>query len=170
MTKAEAEKFVRGTLYNYRQNAARLAQKLDKYEIAKRGGSRAVQMFGDGSKMVSYIDSTPWWIEAIELLEREIIDLRFRVLPIERLLKDLEETLPDIFIVYKLKYEQHLSWEKACEKASVEHGIGVWAFKTLNRELIKNAILYLDLRIENGNLPETNPGINPETNLENVKT
>ena len=63
MTKSEAEKFARQCLYNYRENAARLAQKLDKYEIARRKGSRTEQKYSDNKRTGTYIDSTPEWIE-----------------------------------------------------------------------------------------------------------
>ena len=154
MTRTEAEKYARQCLYNHRENIARLAQKLDKYEIVRRKGSRVEQTYGDsGRASVTYIDPMPLWVEEMELLEREIPELRLRVLPIQRLLRDLEETRQEALIIYKLKYEQRLSWEAARNRASENHNIGGSAFKTLNLELIRMTIRYLDLRVETETVP-----------------
>ena len=169
MTKAEAEKFARQCLYNYRENAARFAQKQDKYEIARLKGSRTEQNLSDGRKVVTYIDSTPWWIEEIELLEWEIADLRLRALPIERLLKDLEETKSEMLVMYKLKYEQRLPWSKARECASEEYSIGWRVFNRCGQELLETAIRYLDLRIDTP-CTENGTGNGVEMVLESKKT
>ena len=149
MTKTEAESLARQCLYNYRENAARLAQKLDKYEIVRQRGSRTVQKFGDGGvAIVTYIDSTPLWIDEMELLEREIQELRLRVLPIQRLLRNLEETRQEALVVYRLKYERRLSWRNARDKASEEYGIGWRTFNRCDTQLLDMSIRYLDLRLE----------------------
>jgi hypothetical protein len=167
MTKAEAERFARSCLYNYRENTARLEQKIFKYEIAKEKGSRIEQQFRErgGKASASYIDSVPDWLEATELLEAQIYDLRLCVEPVQRLLKDLGETQQEAMVIYKLRYEQRLSWEKAKIEARDEYNIGSRAFWERNNDLIERVIRYLDLDVG----PETQPETQPEMRLENTK-
>jgi hypothetical protein len=151
MTKAEAEQFARRCLYVHRENTARLEQKMFKYEIVRERGSCIAPQFSErgGKTSAGYIESIPMWLEEIEALEAEIIDLRLIVPPITRLLHDLEEAKQEEFIVYKLKYERKLSWAKARDKAAEEHGIGSSSFKTLNNELLRMAVCYLDRAADN---------------------
>jgi hypothetical protein len=168
MTRTEAEQFARRCLYNYRENAARLEQKIFKYEIARERGSRIEQQFGErgGKASAGYIESVPGWLEEIEMLEAQIVDLRLQAPPIQRLLRDLEETQRGEFIIYRFKYEEKLSWERAREKAADEHNIGGSAFKTMNRELIKMAIRYLDLPVEDEAYPKSYPESYPGSYIE----
>ena len=174
MTKSEAEQFARRCLYNYHENAARLEQKLFKYEIAREKGSRVIQQFHErpGKVSAGYIDSIPSWLEEVEFLEAAIIDLRLCVLPIERLLRDLEATQQEELIVYRLKYEQRLSWSKAKAQALDTHNITDKRFRGLNNNLISMATAYLDLRIQSA--PKTGlemgPEMGPEMGLETPKS
>jgi hypothetical protein len=172
MTKAEAEKFARRCLYNYRENAARLEQKLFKYEIARERGSRIEQQFNErgGKASAGYIESVPGWLEEIEMLEAQILDLRLQVPPIQRLLRDLEAAGQEMLVVYKLRYEQRLSWEKARGKAADEHGIGWRIFQRCNESLLSKAILYLDLPVEMSTALKTVPEMVGKAVLENPKS
>ena len=176
MTKAEAEQFARRCLYNYRENAARLEQKIFKAEIMRERGSRVIQQFDErgGKAGAGYVDSIPCWLEGVEFLEAEIIALKFCVPPITRLLRDLEAARREEVFIYKAKYEQRLSWEKARQKVVEEHGIGGSAFKTLNRKLINAAIGYLYLTVEDEARPKSYPKSYPESYpvsyLENPKS
>ena len=166
MTKAEAEQFARRCLYNYRENAARLEQKIFKAEIMRERGSRVIQQFDErgGKAGAGYVDSIPCWLEGVEFLEAEIIGLKFRVPPITRLLRDLEAARQGELIVYRLKYEQRLSWNKAKAQALDAHNIADKLFRSLNNSLISTAVAYLDLRIQSA--PKTGPEIGPEIGLE----
>jgi hypothetical protein len=86
--------------------------------------------------------------------------------PIKRLLHDLEIAQQEALIIYKIKYEQRLSWERARNKVAEEHNIGSRAFWKLNNELVATAIKYLDISV----LPETQPETQPEMVLENPKS
>ena len=167
MTKSEAESFARKCLYNYREDTGRLEQKRLKLEIAKERGSYLGQEYRErpGKASAKYVDSVPGWLTEIEFLEASIADLELCVTPIQRLLKDLEETQQEAFVVYQLKYERRLSWEKAKNEARENHCIGSRAFLERNADLIGRAIQYLDL--PQG--PETQPKTQPEMRLEKPK-
>jgi hypothetical protein len=168
MTKKEAEQFARRCLYVHRENVARLEQKLFKYEIAREKGSLITQQFNErgGKASAGYIESIPMWLEEVEALEAEIIDLRLIVPPITRLLHDLEEAKQEELVVYKLKYEQKLSWEKARSKCAEEHHMGWRAFQRCSESLLNQAISYLDLPVETSTAPKTVPEMVGELVLE----
>ena len=167
MTRTEAEKFARSCLYNYREDIARLEQKRLKLEAARRRGSYLGQEYRErpGRMSARYIDSVPGWLEEIEFLEACITDLELCVLPVQKLLQDLETTKQDALIVYRTRYERRMSWERAKFEARDEYGIGSRAFWVATDDLINRTIQYLDLPMG----PETQPETQPEMQLENPK-
>ena len=167
MTRTEAEKFARSCLYNFREDVARLEQKKLKLGAVRQRGSYLGQEYRDrpGRMSARYVDSVPGWLEEVEFLEACIVDLELCVLPVQKLLQDLENTKQDALIVYKTRYERRMSWERAKFDARDEYGIGSRAFWVAADDLLERAIRYLDLPMG----PETQPETQPEMRLENAK-
>lgn len=164
MTRNEAEKFARSCLYNYREDVARLEQK--RLKLENLSSLKGVDYNNDAGKVSArYIDSVPWWLEEQEQIEKDIRDLRMRTEPVLRLIKDLEATKQNALIVYKTRYEQRMSWERARFEAREIYGVGFRAFETAVSDLINRTIRYLDLPLA----LEMYPEMYPKTYLENPK-
>ena len=174
MIRTEAEKFARGCLYSYREEIARLEQK--RFKLETLSSSKSVEYGNEsGKSSAHYVDSVPWWLEVQEQLEHDIRELELKTRAIARLLADIFETDKGAHLVYELKYDKKLSWEKAKAIALEKCDITDKMFRRLHCNLVSLAISYLDIAIdaditpffEKG--PEKGPETDPKIGLESTK-
>ena len=147
MTRTEAEKFARACLFSYREEVARLEQK--RFKLQTLSSSKSVRYGNESGKASAhYVDSVPWWLEVQEQLEHDIRELELKTGAIARLLADIFEADKGVHLVYELKYDKKLSWEKAKAAALEKCDITDKMFRRLHSNLVSLAISYLDIAID----------------------